>query len=88
MSRSVRVDVEIYLDEFSDEELISELEDRKRHLDKKAVKRLKALIYDATEAVVESDMDRATYELRAGRRREALVWLERTLPREWAGLLS
>ncbi len=86
--RSISTYVEIDLDEFSDEDLIAEIEDRRMGLDRKAIAKLKSIIFDATEAVVETDMERATAELRAGRLREAKIWLERTLPREWHGLLT
>lgn len=86
--RTISTYVEINLDDFSDEDLIAELEDRRMGLDRKAIAKLKSIVYDAAEAVIETDMERATSELRAGRLREAILWLERALPREWQGRLT
>jgi hypothetical protein len=80
----VDVDVDIDLDEFSTAEIIAELKDRK--LTPKDICAIRQIINDDT--IDFQELDIATAELTCGRRSEALVWLERALPRSWRGVLT
>lgn len=77
---SVYTYVEVDLDDFSTDELIEELKLRK--LDD----RQRAMLSECT--LDEGTLATATVELIAGRKREALIWLERALPYEWRGRLT
>lgn len=87
MSRAHTITAEVYvdLDDFSDDELIAEI--KTRRLSARDAEELRRVAIAAVGDAIEADIDRATYELTHGRRREALVWLERALPREWIGEL-
>ena len=87
MSRAITTEVYVDLDDFDTDELIAELKLRIREMDWREKETLIALAASVSVAF-ETELDRATHELMLGRREEAIVWLERALPREWAGRLK
>jgi hypothetical protein len=74
------VDVDIDLDDFDDDDLADELRDRGYIVSETANARPGESVY--------ADIASATAELRANRRLDALIQLERALGPDWAGVLT
>lgn len=83
---SVYADIEVLLEEVDTNDLIDALEERTLTPRERA--KLVATLKLADPALEEHPMERAEAELIAGRREEALVWLERALPHIWRGNLA
>lgn len=91
-STSISIDVDAYLDEFREEQLLQGLIDAKWISEQEAEAiRLRKATDDKRSVFQSSDadeLDEARDNLRRGRKTEALIHLERFLGREWSGLLQ
>jgi hypothetical protein len=76
---TVTVDVDVDLDEVNDDEILSEIRSRGYVVAKEGLLPTKDFLFE---------IDAAAHELRVGRRLEALVFLERALGHDWAGVLT
>lgn len=83
---TISTTVDVDLDEFDTDELIEELFRRK--LDSEQVKDLCDILDCYGTGPPEDAVERATREEIAGRRNEALIWIERALGRFWIGRLA
>ena len=83
---SVSTTVEVYLDDFDTDQLIAEVGRRKLCADDLAA--LRGILEGHGVEAPEGDVERAMTEELAGRRSEALIWIERALGRFWIGRLA
>lgn len=89
-STSIRADVEVSLDEFSDEQLLQGLVDSKLITEPEAesILRRASITGLFRDRLLEDEFSIALHEITVGRRHEAMIHLERALGREWIGRLA